>query len=319
MRILVTGGAGFIGSNLCDSLLDQGHEVIALDNLLTGRLQNIEAAASKANFEFIERRTEDLNQLDLEVDAVFHLASPASPVGYGQHPLETLSANSEGTRRVLELCRATGAVFLLASTSEIYGDPLEHPQKETYFGNVDPIGPRSCYDEGKRYSEALSVAYGQKYGLDTRIVRIFNCYGPRNALDDGRMVPTFIEQALRDRPMTVYGDGTQTRSLCFVTDMVRGLEAAMFTPGTTGGVYNLGNPQEHTVAQFAQLIKELSGSRSQVLHVEGREGEIARRKPDIDKAVRELGWQPTVDLRDGLRATIEWGRQELGLAAVATA
>jgi nucleoside-diphosphate-sugar epimerase len=319
MRILVTGGAGFIGSNLCDSLLDQGHEVIALDNLLTGRLQNIEAAASKANFEFIERRTEDLNQLDLEVDAVFHLASPASPVGYGQHPLETLSANSEGTRRVLELCRATGAVFLLASTSEIYGDPLEHPQKETYFGNVDPIGPRSCYDEGKRFSEALSVAYGQKYGLDTRIVRIFNCYGPRNALDDGRMVPTFIEQALRDRPMTVYGDGTQTRSLCFVTDMVRGLEAAMFTPGTTGGVYNLGNPQEHTVAQFAQLIKELSGSRSQVLHVEGREGEIARRKPDIDKAVRELGWQPTVDLRDGLRATIEWGRQELGLAAVATA
>ncbi|HLF79281.1 MAG TPA: GDP-mannose 4,6-dehydratase [Dehalococcoidia bacterium] len=317
MRILVTGGAGFIGSNLCDSLLGQGHEVIALDSLLTGRLKNLDSCAAHPNFEFIQRRTEDV--IDVRPDAVFHLASPASPVGYGQHPIETLSANSEGTRRVLDLCRSTGAKFLLASTSEVYGDPLEHPQKETYFGNVDPIGPRSCYDEGKRFSEAMAVWYRLEYGVNTRIVRIFNCYGPRNALDDGRMVPTFIEQALRDLPMTVYGDGQQTRSLCYVTDMVAGLQAAMFSADTTGEVYNLGNPQEHTVVEFAQIIKELSSSRSEIVHVEGRDGEIARRKPDITKASRHLGWEPKVDLRDGLRTTVAWGREELGLVAPATA
>jgi nucleoside-diphosphate-sugar epimerase len=309
VRVLITGGAGFIGSNLCESLLDQGHEVSALDNLLTGRLENIEALLARPGFEFIQRAAEDV--IDLKPEAVFHLASPASPVGYGLHPIETLSANSEGTRRVLELCRATGAKFLMASTSEVYGDPLEHPQKETYFGNVDPIGPRSCYDEGKRFSEAMTVAYRQVYGVDARIVRIFNCYGPKNALDDGRMVPTFVEQALRDQPMTVYGDGSQTRSLCYVSDLVRGLQAAMFVPDTNGNVYNLGNPEEHTVLEYAQIIRSVGKSQSEIVHTPGREGEIARRKPDISKAIRELGWRPEVGLLEGLTATVDWARPQV--------
>jgi nucleoside-diphosphate-sugar epimerase len=309
VRILVTGGAGFIGSNLCLSLCEQGHEVSALDNLLTGRLENIEELLDRPGFEFIQRSTEDV--IDLKPEAVFHLASPASPVGYGRHPIETLSANSAGTRRVLELCRTTGARFLLASTSEVYGDPLEHPQRETYFGNVDPIGPRSCYDEGKRFSEAMTVAYRQVHGLDTRIVRIFNCYGPKNALDDGRMVPTFVEQALRNEPITVHGDGSQTRSLCYVSDLVRGLEAAMFVDNTAGQVFNLGNPEEHSVLEFARIIKAVSNSQSPIMHIDGRDGEIARRKPDITRAMTHLGWQPIVGLKDGLSATVEWGRERL--------
>jgi nucleoside-diphosphate-sugar epimerase len=309
MRILVTGGAGFIGSNLCESLLADGHIVVAYDNLITGRAANVEGLRQQEAFSFVEGDTSSLH--DTQVDAVFHLASPASPVGYGRHPIETLLANAEGTRRVLDVVRKAGAMFLMASTSEIYGDPLVHPQIEDYFGNCDPVGPRSCYDEGKRYAEALTVNYGQEYGLDTRIVRIFNCYGPRNAPDDGRLVPTFINQALRDEPITVYGDGSQTRSLCYVSDLVEGLKRAMFMPGTRGRIYNLGNPQEYTVLEFAQIIRELSGSRSQIVHEPGREGEIARRKPDIERAKRELGWQPVVDLHDGIRATVDWFRAEL--------
>ncbi len=309
MRILVTGGAGFIGSNLCESLLSQGHHVTAVDNLLTGRQANLETLLGDERFSFLESDTALMPSQ--AVDAIFHLASPASPVGYGRYPIETLLANAEGTHRVLDVAREAGAKFLLASTSEIYGDPLEHPQKESYWGNVDPIGPRSCYDEGKRYAEALTTWYGRELGVDTRTVRIFNCYGPRNAPDDGRMVPTFVGQALRDAPMTVYGDGSQTRSLCYVDDLVRGLELALFSPATSGGVFNLGNPQEHTILEFAEMIREVSGSRSEIVRAEAREGEIARRKPNIERAQRLLGWSPAVDVRDGLRSTVAWYREEL--------
>ena len=316
MRVLVTGGAGFIGSNLCEVLLAANHTVVAVDNLLTGDLRNVQSLLHHSQFSFIEAQTEDLPIVD--VDAVFHLASPASPVGYGEHPLETLSANSKGTWRVLDVCRQVGASFLMASTSEIYGDPLEHPQKESYFGNVDPIGPRSCYDEGKRFSEALTVAYREAYGVDTRIVRIFNCYGPRNGLEDGRMIPTFIRQALRGEPITVFGDGSQTRSLCYVGDLVRGLEAALLTPGTCGGVYNLGNPDERTILEFAELVKELCESKSSIVHRDGRPGEIAMRKPDISRARNELHWAPMIDVREGVFRTINWARTELAASVVAS-
>jgi nucleoside-diphosphate-sugar epimerase len=309
MRVLVTGGAGFIGSNLCESLLGEGHIVLAYDNLLTGRLANLDELREQEGFSFVEGDTQTMPQI--QIDAVFHLASPASPVGYGLHPIETLLSNAEGTRRVLDVTRAAGARFLITSTSEIYGDPLEHPQSEGYFGNVDPVGPRSCYDEGKRYAEALTVWYGREYGMDVRIVRIFNCYGPKNAPDDGRIVPTFISQALHDEPITVYGDGSQTRSLCYVSDLVDGLKRAMFTPGTRDRIYNLGNPEEHSVLEYAEIIRELSGSRSPIVHEPGRPGEIARRKPNIDRARQELGWQPLVDLREGLGETIAWFRTEI--------
>ncbi len=309
MKVLVTGGAGFIGSNLCESLLRKGHEVVALDSLLTGKAINLESCYGYERFSFMEAQTEALPYI--EAEAIFHLASPASPVGYGRHPIETLTANSEGTRRVLDLCRETQATFLLASTSEVYGDPLEHPQRETYFGNVDPIGPRSCYDEGKRFSEALAIWYGKEYAIDTRIVRIFNCYGPRNGLDDGRMVPTFIAQALSGSPLTIYGDGNQTRSLCYVSDMVQGLEAVMFAGHSAGKVYNVGNPEERTVCECAHLIREVAESSSPIVHLEHRPGEIARRKPDITKINEELGWLPVTDFRSGLEATIAWARNLL--------
>jgi nucleoside-diphosphate-sugar epimerase len=304
-RVLVTGGAGFIGSNLCESLLDRGYLVTAVDNLITGKLRNIDALRRRAGFKFVER---DVCRLEgLDVDAVFHLASPASPVGYGMYPIETMVTNAEGTRRALDVARESGARFLLASTSEVYGDPLQHPQTESYFGNVDPVGPRSCYDEGKRYAEALTTWYGREYGVDQRIVRIFNCYGPRNDPEDGRMVPTFVMQALRGEPITVYGDGSQTRSLCYVSDLVRGLDAAMFT-GVAGRLYNLGNPDEHSILEYAQIIQRLSRSTASIEHEAERPGEIARRKPDITRAREELGWTPEVDLEDGLARTIDWYR-----------
>ncbi len=315
MRAIVTGGAGFIGSNLADRLLADDWSVVVADNFLTGSRDNLAHLVDAPRFEVIEGDVEDLG--NIPCDVVFHLASPASPEGYGRFPLETLRANSQGTWRALEVARASQARFLLASTSEVYGDPLEHPQKESYFGNVDPIGPRSCYDEGKRFAEALTVSFMQERDLDARIVRIFNCFGPRNALNDGRMVPSFAGQALRGEPLTVYGDGSQTRSLCYVDDLVDGLVRAATVPGTRGQVYNLGQPREHTILEFARMIVSIAGSQSPVVQVKGREGEIERRKPDVSKAGEELGWRADTSLETGLARTIAWYREQLKMPVAA--
>jgi nucleoside-diphosphate-sugar epimerase len=315
VKALVTGGAGFIGSHLCARLVRDGHEVICLDNLITGARANVAPLEALPSFQFVER---DLIQplgpdLDVPFDAIYHLASPASPVGYFRNPLATALVNSVGTNHCLDLARRHGARFLLASTSEVYGDPLEHPQREGYWGNVNPIGARSPYDEGKRFAEALTMVYVREYGVDARIVRIFNCYGPHSDPNDGRIVPNFVTQALAGQPITVYGDGTQTRSLCYVTDLVDGLVRAMDAPGTTGQVYNLGNPEEHTVREFAEVIKRLVGSASPIVsRAPLSEDEPQRRCPDISKASAELGWQPRVGLEEGLRLTIAWMRQRLG-------
>ena len=314
MRVLVAGGAGFIGSHLCRRLLGEGHHVICVDNLSTGRYVNIQDLEDHPAFEFIE--ADVIAPLSLSCDAVFHLASPASPPGYLSRPVETLRVNSEGTFQLLELARANGARFLLTSTSEAYGDPLEHPQRETYWGNVNPVGDRACYDEGKRYAEALTMTYIRRLGMDGRIVRIFNTYGPHSDPDDGRLVPNFITQALRGDPLTVYGGGEQTRSLCYVSDLVEGLMRAMFTGAARGEVINLGNPEEHTVREYAERIRALCGSTSQVNFVAAALGDDPRRrKPDIGKAMRLLGWQPRIDLDDGLRATIAYFRDELRVAS----
>lgn len=313
MRAIITGGAGFIGSHLADRLLNDGWFVTVVDNYLTGSPANVAHQLDNERFTLLETNVEDLE--DMACDAVFHLASPASPEGYGRYPLETLRANSSGTWRALDVARQAGARFLLASTSEVYGDPLEHPQRESYYGNVDPIGPRSCYDEGKRFAEALTMTYLHEFALDARIVRIFNCYGPRNALDDGRMVPTFAGQALRGEPLTVFGDGEQTRSLCYVDDLVDGLVRAATMDATTGEVFNLGQPREHTVLEFAKMIVAIAGSSSPVVQVKGREGEIERRKPDVTKAERVLSWRAGTPLETGLRQTIDWYRSQLQIPA----
>ncbi len=314
MRALVTGGGGFIGSNLCDALLARGWNVVAIDNFITGTRDNLRHLADDERFELIECDLE--NAPRVACDAVFHLASPASPVGYGEHPLATLRVNSQGTWRALDIAVEQNAKFLLASTSEVYGDPLQHPQTESYFGNVDPVGPRACYDEGKRFAEALTMSHVTDLGVDARIVRIFNCYGRRNRLDDGRMVPSFAGQALRGEPLTVHGDGSQTRSLCYVDDLVEGLLAAMFSENTVGRIYNLGQPREHSVLEFAQLIAKIAGSDSAITHVAAREADIERRKPDASRAERELGWTARTSLEDGLAATIAWYREEIAGARV---
>lgn len=311
MKILVSGGAGFLGSHLCDLLLQEGHDVIVVDNFITGRRENLAHLGGEKRFTLQEG---DLCRAHLpEVDAIFHLASPASLPSYGRYPVETMLVNSVGTHRLLELAHARGALFLLASTSEVYGDPLEHPQGEGYWGNVDPVGPRSCYDESKRFAEALTMVYHQMHGLDVRIVRIFNCYGPRSAPDDGRLMPNFVTQALRGHPITVYGDGSQTRSLCYVSDLVRGLRLAMFHPRSRGQIFNLGNPDERPVLEYARLVKEITGTLSTIVHTKQRPGEIARRCPDISRARSQLGWSPVTPLEEGLRTTIDWFRGLLGV------
>lgn len=312
MKVLVTGGAGFLGSHLCDLLLQEGHEVVALDNLLTGRLQNVEHLKGERRFTLQEA---DVCQAPLPaVEAVFHLASPASPVGYGRYPVETMLVNSWGTHRLLELARARGARFLLVSTSEIYGEPLEHPQSERYWGNVDPVGPRACYDESKRFAEALTMVYQQTRGLDARTVRLFNGYGPRSAPDDGRLIPNLVTQALRGEPLTVYGDGTQTRSLCYVSDLVEGLCLAMFHPRSQGQIFNVGSPDERPVLEYARLVKELTGTSSPIVHLAPRPGDITRRCPNIERIQSQLGWKPVTPLEEGLRATIDWFRNLLSVA-----
>lgn len=316
MRALVTGGAGFVGSHLCERLLARGDEVVCVDNFITGQVENLETLRENPRFQFLQTDVIEPFEIDGAVDAVLHLASPASPPGYLRKPLETALVNSIGTNNLLALARARGAKFLLASTSEAYGDPLVHPQSEDYWGNVNPNGVRACYDEGKRFGEAITMVYVRQYGLDARIVRIFNCYGPRSDPNDGRLVPNFITQALRGEPMTVYGDGQQTRSLCYVSDLVDGLLRAMETNGTTGRVYNLGNPDERTIVEFAEVIRRVAGSSSPIVYREHiSPDDPHRRCPDITRAKAELGWEPRVSLDDGLAQTVNWFRARLGLVA----
>ncbi|MHB1584698.1 MAG: UDP-glucuronic acid decarboxylase family protein [Acidimicrobiales bacterium] len=302
-RVVVAGGAGFVGSHLCDALLARGDQVVCLDDLSTGRRDNLAGALADDRFELVVADVSREVAVDGPVDAVCHLASPASPPAYLRRPLETLAVGSEGTRRLLELAAAHRARFLLASTSEIYGDPVVHPQTESYRGNVDPTGPRSVYDEAKRFAEAMTMAWRRTHGVDTAIARIFNTYGPRLAPGDGRVVSNFVVQALEDRPLTVYGDGSQTRSLCYVDDQVRGLLALL--DADEPGPVNIGNPDERTVLELAGKVKELTGSTSQVVFEPLPTDDPTRRCPDITRARQALGWAPQVDLDDGLRRTIE--------------
>ncbi len=309
-KILVTGGAGFIGSHLCKSLLDDGYEVTCLDNLITGSKKNIEDLLSNANFSFIETDvcSDLINQLTNQpINYIFHLASPASPIDYQNMPLETLKVNSEGTLNILELAKNINAKVLIASTSEVYGDPLQHPQKETYWGNVNSFGSRSCYDEGKRFAEAATYVYLNKYDVDARIIRIFNTYGPQMQKDDGRVVSNFINWAIKNEPIKIDGDGSQTRSFCYVTDLVEGIKKAMFTDDTKGEVINLGNPVEFTVKELADKVIALTSSASEIIYSkEFRPDDPMRRNPDITKAKKILSWELKVELEVGLQRTIEY-------------
>lgn len=310
MRILVTGGAGFIGSHLCDRLLAEGHEVIAMDNLITGSISNIEHLAGRDDFLFIKHDVTNYIYIDGPLDAILHLASLPSPVDYLQEPIKTLKVGALGTHKTLGLARAKSARYLLASTSEVYGDPQVHPQPESYWGHVNPVGPRGVYDESKRFAEAMVMAYHRYHGIDTRIARIFNCYGPRMRLDDGRVVPNFIGQALRGEPLTVYGDGSQTRAFCYIDDMVEGLYRLLMSDEV--GPVNLGNPQEMTILQFAHKVLDITGSTSKITFVYPKDERIKDdpkvRRPDISKARRVLGWEPGVPLEEGLRRTVDWFR-----------
>jgi nucleoside-diphosphate-sugar epimerase len=304
VKIVVTGGAGFIGSHLCARLVEAGHQVLCVDTLLTGSEQNIAPLRTHPRFTFI---AQDVTQpFRFEAEAIVHLASPASPVGYLEHPLETILVNSQGTYHLLEQARQQQALFLFASTSEVYGDPLVHPQREDYWGNVNPIGPRACYDESKRLGETLTMEYWRHFELNSRIVRIFNTYGPHSQADDGRLIPNFITQALQNQPLTIYGEGSKTRSLCYVSDLVEGLLLALVQPGTAGQVFNLGNPEEHSILDFAQTIIRLCHSSSTISFAPGRVDDPQRRRPDISKAQQVLGWQVHVSLEEGLRRTITW-------------
>jgi dTDP-glucose 4,6-dehydratase/UDP-glucuronate decarboxylase len=313
LKAVVAGGAGMIGSHLCETLVRRGVEVWCLDNLSTGRLANLDALAHEPRFRFVEYDVSRELPILPAVERVYHLASPASPVGYTRLPIETMLANSEGTRRLAELALGHGGRFLFTSTSEVYGDPLQHPQREDYRGNVSTIGPRSTYDESKRYGEAMTMAFVRSFGLDGRLVRIFNTYGPRADLSDGRVVVNFIAQALRGEPMTLYGDGMQTRSLCYVDDLVEGLIAVMESERARGEVINLGNPEELTVMEIAAAIRRLSGSTSSFVFTGYAVGDDPRRRrPDIGKARALLGWEPSTSLAQGLGAMVEAMRAEIG-------
>ena len=303
-NVLVTGGAGFIGSHLIDVLVEK-NKVICADNLSTGKKDNIAHLMKHRNFKFIKHDASKPLKVAVKIDCIFHLASPASPVDYQQRPIETMMANSLGTKNMLELAKAKKAKILLASTSEVYGDPEKHPQSEDYWGNVNPVGPRSCYDESKRFSEALSTTYHRVYGLDVKIARIFNTYGPRMRSNDGRVIPNFVTQALGNKPITVYGDGKQTRSFCFVSDMVDGLIRLMESEHC-GESFNLGNPDERKIINVAKKIKTMAGSKSEIVFVSLPEDDPVRRKPDISKAKRLLGWEPKIGFDDGLKKTIDW-------------
>lgn len=308
---LITGGAGFIGSHLSDALIAQGYRVYCIDNLITGSRKNIAHLINNPNFHFIDHDITncDTTSLTLKLPSIYylyHLASPASPLHYQKYSIETLLVNSYGTYNMLQLAKKSNAVFLLASTSEVYGDPLEHPQKEQYFGNVNPIGVRACYDESKRFAEAITMEYVRKYNLDARIVRIFNTYGPRMQPSDGRVIVNFIMQAISGKPLTIYGDGLQTRSFCYISDMVDGLISAMEQQNISGEVMNIGFPEEHTIKEIAKIVLRLTKSLSGIIYYPKKEDDPVRRKPDISKAKKILRWFPKVALNDGLKKTIEY-------------
>ncbi len=306
-RALVAGGAGFIGSHLCRALLDRGYDVLCVDNFLTGAEINLRDCVGEARFHLVRHDVTTPFEHDGEpIDLIFHMASPASPPDYLRLPLETLLVNSEGTRRLLDLTAQTGARFLFASTSEVYGDPLVHPQTEEYWGNVNPNGVRSVYDEAKRFGEAMVMHYRRAHGLDVRMVRIFNTYGPHSRPSDGRVAPNLLTQALRGEPLTIYGDGSQTRSFCYVDDLVRGLLAAMLEPETTGDVFNLGNPDEYTINQFADVIEKLFPGSPRRQYKPLPADDPRQRQPDISKTKRVLGWEPQIGLNEGLRQTATW-------------
>ncbi len=305
-RILITGGAGFIGSHLCERFLAEGDDVICMDNFLTGTPDNVAHLFADRRFTFIQQDVTTYIYVKGPVDAILHFASPASPVDYLEHPIQTLKVGSLGTHKALGLAKEKRARFLLASTSEVYGDPLVHPQKEDYWGHVNPIGPRGVYDEAKRFAEALTMAYHRTHGIETRIVRIFNTHGPRMRLNDGRVVPNFISQALRGEPLTVYGDGSQTRSFCYVSDLVEGLVRLLRSDHSEP--VNCGNPVEISILQFAERIKALTGSKSEIVFRPLPEDDPKVRQPDIGKARALLGWEPRVPLEDGLRRTIDFFR-----------
>jgi len=309
LRIIVSGAAGFIGSHMCDRLLLEGHTIVGLDNLLTGSPENLAHMSSVPAFKFIEHDVNIPLQIEGPVDCVLHMASAASPKDYLAHPIETLDVGSIGTRNMLELARLHGARFLVTSTSECYGDPLVHPQVETYWGNVNPVGLRSCYDESKRFAEALTMAYHRTHGVRTNIARIFNTYGPRMQLNDGRVVPAFLDQALRGEPLTVFGDGSQTRSFCYVSDLVDGLYRLMLSDERYP--VNLGNPKEMTILEFAERICELTGSSSPIVRRPLPEDDPRQRQPDISKAKRLLNWEPLVPLDEGLKQTTEYFRRKV--------
>jgi dTDP-glucose 4,6-dehydratase len=310
MRVLITGGAGFLGSHLCDRFLAEGHQVIAMDNLITGSTRNIEHLAGLDGFLFIKHDVTNYIYVEGPLDAVLHFASPASPIDYLELPIQTLKVGALGTHKALGLALAKKARFLLASTSEVYGDPLQHPQQEDYWGNVNPIGPRGVYDEAKRFAEALTMAYHRAHGVETRIARIFNTYGPRMRLDDGRVVPNFVGQALRGEPLTVYGDGSHTRSFCYVDDLTEGIYRLLLSDEVEP--VNLGNPAEMSILDFAHLVNRLTGNKAGIVYEDYRIPDDPQvRQPDISKARQVLNWEPQVDLEEGLRKTIKWFRERV--------
>ncbi|HUM01386.1 MAG TPA: UDP-glucuronic acid decarboxylase family protein [Thermoanaerobaculia bacterium] len=306
MRIVVTGVAGFLGSHLADRLLADGHEIVGLDNFITGHERNIQHLSGNRKFRFVFHDVTEYIYLDGPTDAILHFASPASPIDYLQIPIQTLKVGALGTHKALGLARAKKARFLLASTSEVYGDPRVHPQPESYWGNVNPVGPRGCYDEAKRFAEAMTVAYRDVHGIDTRIARIFNTYGPRMRPNDGRIVPSLISQALRNEPLTVFGDGSQTRSFCYVSDLIDGIVRLLHS--SLKDPVNVGNPAEMTVLEFAETIRRATGTSAPIVHRPLPVDDPKQRRPDITKARTELGWEPKVPLTEGLKATIAYFR-----------
>lgn len=301
---VVTGGAGFLGSHLCDFFIREGFKVFAVDNLITGSLKNIEQHKKNKNFVFVKHDVSKEIRIPGAVHYILHFASPASPVDYLNHPIPTLKVGSLGTHNALGLAKAKKATFLMASTSEVYGDPLEHPQKETYWGHVNPVGPRGVYDEAKRFSEAITLAYHREHKIDTKIVRIFNTYGPRMRIKDGRVVPNFIDQALHGKSLTVYGKGDQTRSFCYYSDLIDGILKLLFSKET--GPINIGNPREFTILEFAKMVQKFTGSKSKIIYEPLPKDDPKQRRPDITLARTKLKWEPKVPLEVGLRETIDW-------------